>query len=630
MRAFALSATKGRELEVERLFLPKQGLEEVPEHIRLMENLQVLDLSDNAIKELPHWIGALPKLRHLILNGNKGLDIAGLTDSPSSLQQLFLRSMAWEMPPAGLFQLPQLKYLDLSNNRLQALTKDIPASCPLQTLILDNNQLNRLPKQLENLTRLRKLSANTNQIKRLMADVGNCQDLVDLQLNSNRLTSLPKSIGRLGNLENLAVGSNRLRSLPLEIADCSMLRKLDLANNRLKGLPQGLAQLEWFRELDVSGNTLRKCPEVLAACRRLRKLSLARNKMKHLVDWPAGRVIEDLDCSKNQLTSIQGLAELQRLQALRISNNKIEGLSPGFWRYPHLRSIEAARNPLKIEIRDLLSCPNLEQLEGLLPATQRTQLLRFLTISRQEGWKESDRRLFFDLFAKKKEAWNGISESVAWRGVQVQDPYFAASFRQWLLKHSRRRTPIRKGSTLLFLGSLSSESQGVFASLSELEIHWTRDQDEAATHLIFGTQNLPSTLSKRDLPWYDEAQLTRQLDRITGKPWSREISDEQLEKLRKLLWNQQEVNVRLALQLLRGSGVPRRLIIDLLALYLQAKFPHLQNELKAVLFPYLPDLIRTLLVEGVTPPANPTDLRSWRRWLGTKEINAEALISMLK
>ncbi|MBX2872268.1 MAG: hypothetical protein KTR30_09210 [Saprospiraceae bacterium] len=53
MRAFALSATKGREQEVERLFLANKGLVEIPEVIRLMNNLQVLDLSQNEIREVP-------------------------------------------------------------------------------------------------------------------------------------------------------------------------------------------------------------------------------------------------------------------------------------------------------------------------------------------------------------------------------------------------------------------------------------------------------------------------------------------------------------------------------------------------------------------------------------------------
>ncbi len=629
MRAFALSATKGREKEVERLFLPNQGLEHVPEPIRMMDNLQVLDLSHNAIRKLPHWFGSLPKLRQLILNGNEKLTFDGLRDLAPSLEQLSLQSMSWELLPPGLFGLPQLKFLDVSSNQLQELPKEIPTACPLQTLILDHNQLSRLPKQTKNLIQLRKLSANANQIRRLVAGLGNCQNLVDVQLNNNRLASLPKTIGRLKNLENLAISSNRLRTLPAEIASCTMLRKLDLSNNRVKGLPRGLAQLEWLRELDVSGNVLRKCPEVLAECRRLRKLSLAGNKMKYLVNWPTGRAIEELDCSRNQIASIEGLVELKSLQELNVSSNKIESFSSEFWQFPRLRSLGGSRNPVKIEGPNLLGCPNLELLNGLLPAAKRTQLLAFLSISRQEDWDETDRRRYFNLYVKQKEAWEELSLGIAWRGMQVQDPYFANSFRQWFHKRSRRRTQIKKGSTLLFLGSLSDENQGIHNSLSSLGIRWVTNQNEAATHIILGTHNLPSELSHLDLPWYSEEQLTRQLDRLNGKPWSREISKEQLGKVRKLLWNQQEVNVRLALQLLRGSGVPKPLTVDLLALYLAGKFPNLQEELRAVLFPYSPDLIRTLLEKGLEPPMNSADLKSWKRWLGTKEIDALTLISRL-
>lgn len=630
MRAFALSATKGREKEVERLFLLNQDLQQVPEEIRLMDNLQVLDLSHNTIAELPSWLGTLPKLHQLILDNNRGLLITDTVGLAASLEHLSLQSLAWASLPAQLFKLPRLRFLDLSDNQIDELTEGIPVNCPLQNLNLNHNRLGRLPKNFKHLIQLRKLSATNNELNRLPASLGNCYQLVDLQLSNNRLTALPKSIGRLEKLENLTVNANRLRTLPTEVATCRMLRKLELSDNRLKSLPPGLAQLEWLRELDLSGNKMRKCPTVVTSCRRLRKLSLSGNKMKRLLTWPKGASLEVLDCSKNQLASIEGLAELEHLEILNLSSNQIQSVQKGFWQFPRLLSLVADRNPVKLAGEDFLGCPALEHLQGLLPLAKRSQLLAFLVISRQEDWDEKDRKQFFELFSKKKETWEGISYPVAWRGVQVQDPYFSDAFRRFFYKRSSRKTQIKEGSKLLILGSLSKHSHGLYEKLSNLGVHWTTNQDADATHIIFGTNKLPPELPRLDLPWYTEEQLTRSVDRLSGKLWSQKIDEEQFKQIRKLLWNQQEVNVRLAIQLLRGSGVHKRIREDLLALYFRQRFPNLQGEIEAVLFPYLPDLTRTLLEMGQKPPASLDDLKSWKKWLGTKEIKAEVLISKLQ
>ena len=630
MRAFALSATKGREREVERLFLSNQGLEQVPEVIRSMDKLEVLDLSSNDIKILPDWLKRLTSLKQLDLKGNKGLSLVSAAELPPSLEVLSLRSMDWTSCPSDLLQLPNLKTLDLRANELLELPNEIPSNSRLHTLILDNNKLKRLPKNIKRLRKLRKLSLNNNQLGRLPLGLREWQDLNDLQLENNKLTALPKTIGRLEQLENLSVADNRLRHVPSELANCRMLRKLNLHNNRLRNLPETLKKLEWLRELDISANAMRKCPSVVTACRRLRKLSLASNKMKQLVAWPAGASLEELDCSKNQLTTVLELKGLLHLQALNISNNKIAGFPARFWRFPQLRKVNAQRISAKGENRDLLACPQLEELQGLLSKAKIKQLLRFLSLSRLEEWGEEERRLFFDLFIKDKEAWANLSNSTAWQGAQVKHPYFANSFRQFLFKQSARRKQIKAGHRLLIVGSLSNAGQTIIEALSNLDVAYTSDQTQSYTHLIFGTHELPAHLPSLAYPWYSEEQLVRELDRLQGKPWSKEIKEEQLERLKTLLWNAQEVNCHLALQLLSGSGVPKDLRIDLLALYLRHPFPQFHEKLKALLFPYLPDIIRVVLASGIEPPAKSDSIKAWRRWLGTSEIRAEALVSLLQ
>ena len=107
--------TAAREVE-SALSLSGLGLALLPEELRTLKYLTVLDLSDNLLTELPEWIGELTALEQLVLRGNR------LTQLPPSLARL-----------------GRLTQLDATDNRLLQVAPELAALPRLATIELRGN-----------------------------------------------------------------------------------------------------------------------------------------------------------------------------------------------------------------------------------------------------------------------------------------------------------------------------------------------------------------------------------------------------------------------------------------------------------------------------------------------------------
>src|ERR1044072_53205 len=106
------------------LHLNKLGLKHVPDSLRALPAIELLQLSDNVIEELPTWIGELSTLKGLSLVGNK------------------LRTL-----PDEIGSLKNLKLLWLFENQLEALPETL-RSLPLKGITLEANPKLGLPESI--------------------------------------------------------------------------------------------------------------------------------------------------------------------------------------------------------------------------------------------------------------------------------------------------------------------------------------------------------------------------------------------------------------------------------------------------------------------------------------------------
>lgn len=166
------------------------GLTEFPREIfELADSLEILNLSGNALSQLPDDLHRLPHLRVLFCSDNRFTEL-----------------------PASLGQCAKLSMIGFKANQIS----HVPAAALpplLRWLILTDNRISQLPDELGKRPLLQKLMLAGNQLSHLPASLANCHNLELLRIASNRFTQLPDWLLALPSLTWLAYAGN-----PVEMA----------------------------------------------------------------------------------------------------------------------------------------------------------------------------------------------------------------------------------------------------------------------------------------------------------------------------------------------------------------------------------------------------------------------------
>lgn len=168
-----------------REFTLSAGLDSLPKGLlELGESLEILDLSGNALSDLPEDFTRLSKLRILFLSKN-----------------------AFEHVPEVLSRMPALEMIGFKSNRIATLS---PTCLPLRTrwLILTDNRLEELPETLGDLPRLQKLMLAGNRLRSVPESLSNCRNLELVRLAANRIEEFPAFLLSLPKLSWLALSGN--------------------------------------------------------------------------------------------------------------------------------------------------------------------------------------------------------------------------------------------------------------------------------------------------------------------------------------------------------------------------------------------------------------------------------------
>ncbi|XP_017752954.1 PREDICTED: ras suppressor protein 1 isoform X1 [Eufriesea mexicana] len=156
----------------------------VPPGLANLVNLEILNLFNNHITELPISLSQMPKLRILNVGMNR-LDVLprGFGAFPVlEVLDLTYNNLSEKNLPGNFFMMETLRALYLADNDFEYLPPEIGQLKNLQILVLRENDLIELPKEIGELTRLR-----------------------ELHIQGNRLTVLPPEIGNLDLVSNKAV-----------------------------------------------------------------------------------------------------------------------------------------------------------------------------------------------------------------------------------------------------------------------------------------------------------------------------------------------------------------------------------------------------------------------------------------
>lgn len=200
--------------DVSGLGLSDCALTKIPESIKKLTSLQVLNLNNNPLIKLPELISDLSSLRTLYLSFTKLTNLPESFSNLYSLQILYIMGNKLQILPKPICNLPSLQKLDLSYTELTSLPDYIKHLHSLTHLELTGNLLTALPESFGDLHSLKKLDLKYNKLTMLPESIGNLSSLRELSLTDNRLKTLPESIGNLSRLIILQVEKNHFSSIP--------------------------------------------------------------------------------------------------------------------------------------------------------------------------------------------------------------------------------------------------------------------------------------------------------------------------------------------------------------------------------------------------------------------------------
>jgi hypothetical protein len=159
LRSGALAGTRRLDLSC--------GLTELPQEVfALADTLEVLNLSGNRLRDLPHQLPRLHKLQVLFASDNDFTVLPEvLGDCPALHMVGFKANRIAHVPAAALP--PALRWLTLTDNAIGHLPTELGQRPALQKLMLAGNQLSALPDSLQAAHKLELLRISANRLARV-------------------------------------------------------------------------------------------------------------------------------------------------------------------------------------------------------------------------------------------------------------------------------------------------------------------------------------------------------------------------------------------------------------------------------------------------------------------------------
>ncbi len=324
---------------------------EITDQISTLVNLQMLEISDVLLLELPASIGNLTQLEKLgIYNTERLLSI-----------------------PDSVCDIPKLKVLEIVNNSINQLPKRL-GTLPLKALDISNNPLTRLPDSFAELIHLEKLSLEgCRNLEWLPDGFNQLEQLKSLKVKNEQLNYeyLLEQLVQLPNLEVLEI--MRLEESPFLLPEifshlpCLKWLRINVDQMDSKQALSVISQLSTLEYLDLSPFDLTCLPESLDNLTHLKSIRLDTRKLEgkecdqvfeQLAKLPS---LIHIDLSRTANTLPEAIKHLKTVKILDISFSEITRLPKAL----------SGMNLTRIDIRGCTIDPgDLKQLKTSHPLLQ--------------------------------------------------------------------------------------------------------------------------------------------------------------------------------------------------------------------------------------------------------------------
>jgi hypothetical protein len=159
LRSGALLGTTRLDLSCDLRTVPHEAFD-------LADTLEVLNLSGNQLRTLPHDLPRLHRLKVIFCSDNPFTELPEVLGDCASLQLVGFKACQIDQVPGAALP-PLLRWLILTDNAITQLPIELGQRPALQKLMLAGNLLRALPESLANARRLELLRLSANQFAQL-------------------------------------------------------------------------------------------------------------------------------------------------------------------------------------------------------------------------------------------------------------------------------------------------------------------------------------------------------------------------------------------------------------------------------------------------------------------------------
>ncbi|CAK4126271.1 unnamed protein product [Aphanomyces euteiches] len=316
------------------LDLRDNKLTALSEKVCLLHQLKTLDLTNNDLSDLPPGLGYLPKLNHILTDGNSMRSIRRTVLSGGSEPlKKYLRTRG--APPPGVNSLEaepdEFEATPSGSTDLSYLLRDATASGNLD---LSEKRLSTLPPEI---------LTNSSLVTKLTV----------LDLSKNGLTSLPSGISECTNVQTIVFDDNSLENLPQSLSRLPYVQILRLRKNNFTSealeniLHHNSPLVRSVKELDVRNNVLQSVPQNIEHLKLMHTLLLSFNRISNLdnVNWGRMSQLSILSVADNKLISIGNVYQIPNLTSLSIENNNLSQIPFSLGLCQNLKALYLNGNP---------------------------------------------------------------------------------------------------------------------------------------------------------------------------------------------------------------------------------------------------------------------------------------------
>ncbi len=352
----------------------------IPKGIFKIPHLQLLEFRQADFRAIPDEIGQLKSLRFLKFQGNgsgrKILEISEAIGQLSSLQILEISDVYIDQLPTAICTLPNLEKLGVYNaERLYNLPEALGALPNLKVLELVNNSITALPQTIGDLSKLRALDLTDNALKEFPDSFSRLQRLEKLSLDGCRfITHLPRGFQNLVGLKSLKLKNESLDyekalqqlvelpslevlevlrfddtpfELPVEFGNLPVLKWLRLKVGEMDSgqALNVISAIQTLEYLDLRGFDLRELPIGFSGLTNLKSVRL---DLLSLSDKEVSFVF-------SRLSELPSLVEVSLVRSAKFIPREVALLR-------QLQSLDVSHNPIHLLPKEMEQLQSLKRL----------------------------------------------------------------------------------------------------------------------------------------------------------------------------------------------------------------------------------------------------------------------------